>query len=250
MQAAFVSPKIHEGFCGFADELRAALDGRASAGAADRDRQPALSLEAGLGDKLAARYREYLETWSLLRYGLMPLRAMRVLRDAKDAGVATAAALRFFHWLPSSHGGGMPRDRLVLAAPSVGASAFRPETGDGTAIAGALVAAEPVLLGTLPGESLGSFRAQLMRDLTLLAFDAGMELDGVLTMRADIGRDGMVSRATVLCDLIRAASPAALVDKPLAMERVLARVRQTRLPPAPGASVLILSLRFGPALPA
>jgi len=251
MQAAFVSPAVHDGFCGFANELRAALDGRAAAaGAADRDRLFALSPEAAFGDKLAARYREHLETWSLLRYGLMPLRAMHVLRDAKDAGFPTAAALRFFHWLPSSHGDRTPRDRLMLAVPSVSAFACRPAADDGTAIAGALVAGEPVLLGTLPGESLGSVRAQLPRDLALLAFEAGMELDGVLTMRADIGRDGMVSRAAVLCDLVRAASPAAPVGKPLAIERVLARVRQTRLPPAPGASVLILSLRFGPALPA
>ena len=180
----------------------------------------------------------------------MPLRAMRVLPDAKDALFPTAADLRFFHWLPASHGAGTPRDRLVLALPSGSASAFRPEAGDEAAIAGAFVAGEPVLLGTLPGESLGSLRAQLMRDLTLLAFEAGMELDGVLTMRADIGRDGMVCRVAVLCDLVRAASPGALVDKPLAMDRVLARVRQIHLPPAPGASVLILSLRFGPAPPA
>src|SRR5690606_23345788 len=119
---------IHDGFCGFADELRAALNGRVGpAGAADRERQAALSLEAGFGDKLAARYREHLETWSLLRYGLMPLRAMRVLPDAKDALFPTAADLRFFHWLPASHGAGTPRDRLVLALPSGSASAFRPE---------------------------------------------------------------------------------------------------------------------------
>ena len=240
MAAGAGPPSVHDGFCGFAGELRAAWDRAVASGSDESD---ALSPEAAFGDKLAARYRQHLETWSLLRYGLMPSRAMHVSDHAIDRH--SPSALRFVHWLPPSPAAGASRDRLALTTTVEAARRCRPDDGDGPAIVGALVAVEPVLLGTLPGEALGRLRPRLIRDLALLGVEA-RELDGTLTMRAEIGRDGNVSRAAVLCDLV-SVSEVAAAAKPPAVERALALLRRIVLPSAQGPSALIVSLRFGPA---
>lgn len=238
MVSGVVLPAIHDGFCSFAGELRAAWD----AGASDAS---ALSPQAAFGQKLAARYREHLETWALLRYGLMPAPAMKVSIDASDRHSPSAAALRFVHWLPASAAAGKPRDRLALSTTVESARVCKPAECDCPAIVGALVAVEPVLLGTLPGEALGRLRPRLIRDLARLGVEA-MDLDGVLTLRAEIGRDGKVSRVSVLCDLVLATRTEA-AEKPAAVERALALLRRIVLPAAQGPSALIASLRFGPA---
>jgi hypothetical protein len=85
--SVFQSPTIHDEFCGFAREMRAAFEAHFADPYAMKPPQHFVwnywhvpgrytylrsELPAVLGRELANRFLQHLETWSLLRYGLKP----------------------------------------------------------------------------------------------------------------------------------------------------------------------------------
>jgi|CXWL01.1.fsa_nt_gi hypothetical protein len=301
--SVFESPAIHDEFCGFAPEMRAAFEAHFADPYAMTPPQHFIwnywhvpgrytylrsELAAVLGRDLASRFMRHLETWSLLRYGLKPRVPWLSLyvngceqglhNDASNGRLAYVYSLT--RWQERRFSGG---DTLLLRPEARSAERqTRPSSlGDlmqavsvdfnrlilfddrlphgvarlsGTmapaegrlVIHGHLVETEPVLIGALPDEALQSLRGSLVDDLQGIGEQADAALHGVVTLRADVARTGVVANARVLADLGWVLAPEGEARKRTAIAQALSRLESIGpLPQAQAPSVLIAALRWG-----
>lgn len=301
--SVFESPAIHDEFCGFAPEMRAAFEAHFADPYAMAPPQHFIwnywhvpgrytylrsELAAVLGRDLAGRFMRHLETWSLLRYGLKPRVPWLSLyvngceqglhNDAGNGRLAYVFSLtrwqerRFTggetlllrpdarsaerQTRPASLGDLMQAvsadfNRLILFDDRLPHGVARlsgtmaPAEGR-LVIHGHLVETEPMLIGALPDEALQSLRGPLIDDLERIGEQADAALHGVVTLRADVARTGVVANARVLADLGWALTPEGEARKRTAIAQALSRLESIGpLPQAQAPSVLIAALRWG-----
>lgn len=111
---------------------------------------------------------------------------------------------------------------------------------------GHLFDVEPLLIGVLPQDALSAAGPELTRDFDRIAAEAGTDLHGVVTFRADIAKTGAASGVRVLADLVWVLRPEGEAKKRAAIAKAMARLETIGpLPQAPGPSILIAALRLG-----
>jgi len=301
--SVFQSPAVHDEFCGFAAEMRAAFEAHFADPYAMAPPQHFIwnywhvpgrytylrsEPPAVLGRELASRFMRHLETWSLLRYGLKPRAPWLSLyvngceqglhNDAGNGRLAYVYSLT--RWQERRFSGG----ETLLLRPEAGNAErqTRPTSlGDlmqtvsadfnrlilfddllphgvsrlsGTmaptegrlVIHGHLVETKPMLIGALPDEALQSLRGQLTDDLERIGGRTETALHGVVTLRADVARTGVVANARVLADLGWVLAPEGEARKRDAIAEALSLLESIGpLPQAQGPSMLVVALRLG-----
>ncbi len=303
--SVFESPAIHDEFCGFAQQMRAAFDAHFADPYAMAPPQHFIwnywhvpgrytylrsELPAVLGRELASRFMRHLETWSLLRYGLKPRTPWLSLyvngceqglhNDAGNGRLAYVYSLtrwqerRFSggetlllrpearsierQTRPSSLGDLMQAvsadfNRLILFDDRLPHGVARlsgtmAPTEGRLVIHGHFVETEPVLIGALSDAALQSVRGSLVDDLERIGKHTDAALHGVITLRADVARTGVVGNARVLADLGWVLAPDGETRKQTAIAQALARLEAIGpLPQAQGPSILVAALPLGGA---
>lgn len=301
----FQSPAIHDEFCPFASEMRAAFEAHFADPYAMAPPQHFIwnywhvpgrytylrsEPPAVLGRELARRFMRHLETWVLLRYGLKPRAPWLSLyvngceqglhNDAGNGRLAYVYSLTCWQerrfsggetlllrpearsierqTRPASLGDLMQAvsadfNRLILFDDRLPHGVARlsgtmAPTEGRLVIHGHLVETAPTLIGALPDAALQSVRGSLADDLERIGKQTDATLHGVITLRGDVARTGVVSNARILADMGWVLAPEGEARKRTAITQALARLEAIGpLPQAQGPSILVAALPLGGA---